>query len=85
MHQLNSDQWIFSKVTCNEVRMVLCIDGATSYDFKKILKIGFDLSNSADPDELPHYATFHLDLRCLPKYPFRGFHVNKGLHVKRIN
>ena len=27
------------------------------------------LANSADPDEMQHYAVFHLGLRCLPKYP----------------
>ena len=26
--------------------------------------------NSADPDEMPPYAAFHLDLHCLPKYLF---------------
>ena len=34
------------------------------------LKIDFVLKNSADPDEIPHYVAFHLDLHCLPnKYP----------------
>ena len=37
------------------------------------LKIDFVLANSADPDEMPHYASFHLCLHCLSKYPFRGF------------
>ena len=37
------------------------------------LKIDFVLANSADPDEMPYYAAFHLGLHCLPKYPFRGF------------
>ena len=26
--------------------------------------------NSADPDEMLHYAAFHRGLHCLPKYPF---------------
>ena len=43
------------------------------------LKIYFVLANSADPDEMPHYAVFHLGLHCLPKYPFR---VHKGLMLK---
>ena len=40
-----------------------------------IIKKSFDfvLANSADPDEMPHYAAFHLCLHCLPKYMFRGF------------
>ena len=44
------------------------------------------LINSADPDEMQHYAAFHLGLHCLLKYPFRGsqlrFPVYKGL-IKR--
>ena len=31
-----------------------------------------DLTNSADPGEMLHYAAFHLDFHCLPKYVFRG-------------
>ena len=34
--------------------------------------INFDLANSSDPDEMPHYVAFHLGLRCLPKYLFTG-------------
>ena len=34
------------------------------------LKISFVLANNADPDEMPHYAAFHLGLHCLPKYLF---------------
>ena len=37
------------------------------------LKMDFVLENSADTNEMPHYAAFHLGLNCLPKYPFRGF------------
>ena len=29
------------------------------------LKIIFVLANSVDPDEMPHYAAFNLDLLCL--------------------
>ena len=31
------------------------------------LKIVFILANSADPDEMPHKAAFHLGLHCLLK------------------
>ena len=31
------------------------------------LKINLEYANSADPDEMPHAAIFHLDLLCLPK------------------
>ena len=27
---------------------------------------------------MQHYAAFHLDLQCLPKYPFKGFKITKG-------
>ena len=42
------------------------------------LKIGFVFSNTAEPDEMPLYATFHLGLQCLPKYRFMGFRSSKG-------
>ena len=35
-------------------------------------------TNSVDPDEMQHYAAFHLDLHCLQKYLFRGFPNAKG-------
>ena len=35
------------------------------------LKVVLILSNSVDTDEIQHYASFHLGLHCLPKYPFR--------------
>ena len=51
--------------------------GVTGYNFQiKIaflfLKIIFALANGAEPDEMPHYAAFHLGLHCLPKYIFRS-------------
>ena len=42
------------------------------------LKIIFVLTNSVDPDEMWHYAAFHLGLQCLPKYLFSGFPPSKG-------
>ena len=42
------------------------------------LKIYFVLANSADPDEMLHYAAFHLGLHCLPNCPFRGLGSTKG-------
>ena len=38
----------------------------------------FTFINSVDPDEMPHYAAFHLGLHCLKKYSFRGFPNIKG-------
>ena len=37
------------------------------------LKIFFTFTNCVDPDEIQHYAAFHLGLRCLQRYSFRGF------------
>ena len=39
------------------------------------LKMVLILAGSADPDEMQHFAAFHLGLHCLPKYMylFRGF------------
>ena len=34
------------------------------------------LANSADPDEMQHYAAFHLGLHYLPEYLFRDFQCN---------
>ena len=34
--------------------------------------------NSVDPDEMQHYAAFHLGLHCLQNYKFRGFLYTKG-------
>ena len=42
------------------------------------LKVVLILANSADIDEMQHYAAFHLVFHCLPKYPFRGFRYTKG-------
>ena len=42
------------------------------------LKVVLILANIADPDEMQHYAAFHLGLHCLPKYPFRGFEYTMG-------
>ena len=35
-------------------------------------------ANSADPDEMPPYAAFHLGLHCLSKYLFIGIQNEKG-------
>ena len=33
----------------------------------------FCLMYSVDPDEMQHYAAFHLGIHCLQEYLFRGF------------
>ena len=56
---------------------IVFIEGSQVIILKKCYisfsKIDFVLANSADPDEMLHYAAFHLGLHCLPKYPYRGF------------
>ena len=49
-----------------------------NYDTFQSLKIVLMCANNADPDEMQHYATFHLGLHCLLKYPFKGFQYRKG-------
>ena len=75
---------IFHKDTYNKIRMYNYIyRGVIGYNFPKnivslSLKIIFVLATSADPDEMPHYrhyAEFHLGLRGLTKYPFRGLNT----------
>ena len=41
-------------------------------------KIVFILANSADPDEMPPNAAFHLGFECLQKYRMRS--VNKTFY-----
>ena len=52
--------------------------GVSSFNFQNnivffCLKIFFTFTNCEDPDEMQHYAAFHLGLHCLQKYSFRGF------------
>ena len=42
-------------------------------------EVDFILANSSDPDEMPHYAAFHLGLHYLPLYLFRWFQSLNGL------
>ena len=70
----------------------LYIEGSQAIISKKILCIvflslnmDFFFSNSADPDEMLHYTPFHLGLRCLSKYPFRGFWSTKCYGNKEVS
>ena len=75
---------ISHRASYNKVRMIYWVYcGYTCYNFPKnivflSMKIYFDFANSADPDEMPHDAAFHLDIHCLSKYPFRGFWSKQG-------
>ena len=56
----------------NKLGIVHCTYlGVSGYKFKNIvffcLKIFFAFSNRVDPDEMQHYAVFHLGLHCLQK------------------
>ena len=51
------------------------------------LKVVLILANSADSDEMQHYAAFCLGLHCLPKFSFRGFQytkVNVSINAKQV-
>ena len=54
------------------------MSGFPNYGAFLSLRIVFTLTNRVDPDEMLHYAEFHLGLHCLTKYPFRGFQYTKG-------
>ena len=58
------------------------IEGCQVINFLKCcifcLKIFVTFTNCVDPDEMQHYAAFHLGLHCLQKYPLRGFLNTKG-------
>ena len=68
--------------------MYIIYDGVKGYIFKKknnlSLKINFELANSANPNEMPHYAAYHLSIHCLAKYIFRGFQSTKKLGSKLL-
>ena len=64
---------------------ILYIEGSQVVIKKNVflsLTIDFVLANNADPDEMLHYAAFHLGLHCLLKYPFWGFWSTKRLRLQ---
>ena len=44
------------------------------YTYILVAEDYFTLANSADPDKMPQYVAFYLDLSCSPKHPFTGVH-----------
>ena len=59
--------------------------GVSDYNFHKnsvcvlfCQNIFFTFTNSVDPDEMQHYAAFHLGLHCLQKYLFWCFPSTEG-------
>ena len=75
---------IFHKATIKSGWPIVYIEGSHVKISKKkyivllSLNLYFVLANSADPDEMTHYAAFHLGLHCLPKYLFKGYCCRKG-------
>ena len=69
----------------------MCFKGSQvvflNYDVFLPLKVVLVLSNSADPNEMQHYAAFHLGLHSLPNNTFKGFTVYKALFsvCKKLN
>ena len=45
------------------------------------LNVVLMLENSADTDEMQHYAAFHLGLHCLPESPYRVSRVKCGFYT----
>ena len=73
----------YSSVQTNTRFTVFCIlmghkSTFLNFNIFLFLKIVYILANSADPDEMPHNAAFHLGLHCLPKYLFICIQNEKG-------
>ena len=64
-----------------------------NYDVILSLKAVQIVANSANADEMQHYAAFHLGIHYLQKYPFRGFrytaecqwNIKVHIHIKLSN
>ena len=75
---LNTNR-LFLLVWYNKLGVHCTYLGVSGYNLKKIilysvyLKSFSTFKNSVDPDEMQHYAAFHLGLQCLQKYSFKGF------------
>ena len=62
----------------------------SGYNFPKILhffclEIVITFTNSVDPDEMQHYAAFHMGHYCFRKYSFRGLQYTKDeakIHIR---
>ena len=84
---------LFLLIWDNKLGIVHCTyEGFQVMILKKILYFSvwrsfFTFANSVYPDEMLHYAAFHLGLHCLQKYSFRGFpkqRVKKGIGCSQI-
>ena len=57
---------------------IICVKGSQFNLVFISMKFGLTLTNSADPNEMPLFAAFHLGLHCLPKYIFKSLQYTKG-------
>ena len=58
--------------TAKTGQFIVHIDGSQVIISKK------HVFHFSKPNEIPHYAAFHLGLHFLPKYSFSGFQYPKG-------
>ena len=62
---------------------IVCLKGnrksGVYYDACLTLNVVLILTNIEDPDEMQHYAAFHLGLHRLPKYTFIGSPYTMGI------
>ena len=64
-----------SKSTCT-FTSVHCV--FLNYDVVLSLNVVLFITNSVDPDEMLHYAAFHVDPQCLQNYLFMGYQYKKS-------
>ena len=66
---MHSSFW-FDSINTGWSIVLVFIEGSQIRIVFLSLKNGFVLANSVGPDEMPHYAAFHLCLHYLPNYSF---------------
>ena len=62
--------------------------GVSGHNFQKMYSFVenlFAFSNSVYPDEMQHYAAFHLGLHCLQTYSFWGFPKLRADKIKILS
>ena len=69
--------YLVCTLTCPNYGIVSIIYFESSFVFLSLMII-FIVADSADPDEMPPYAAFHLGLDCLLKYLFTRIQNEKG-------
>ena len=69
VHRALSDKTLLSLGLLSPLTQVIILNNVIFF----CLEIVFTFTNSVNPDEMQHYAAFHLVLHCLQKYSFRGF------------